>query len=288
MKISAIDIGSNSVRLLMWADGRSLYKVIDTTRLGEGLAANGRLSEEAMRRTVDAVGRFAARAEREGAERLFAFATAAVRGAANGAAFVRLVKERCGLDVDVLTGEEEAKAGLIGAIGNAAGGVIDVGGASSEVTVSDGKRIVYAKSLDLGAVRLKEMCGEDPEAAKACIADRLSFYGEIPHAKMYAVGGTATSVVALEKKLSVYDPAQVDGTILRTETLFSLAKALYAMPNARRLALPGMDARRADILGGGTLLLAMIARFAHADEICVREADNLEGYIALRLGEAGQ
>lgn len=285
MKISAIDIGSNSVRLLLWADGHSLYKKVDTTRLGEGLAATGRLSAAAMSRTAEAVGRFALEAERQGSDKLYVFATAAARGAENGAEFVRLVKDKCGIDVDVISGEKEAKLGLLGALGGKAGGIIDVGGASSEVTVSDGKNIVYAQSLPLGAVRVTELCGTDIAKTRALISEKLSSYGDIPKAEMTAIGGTATSLVALEKELAVYDAQKVHGTVMTAAKLEEWAERLLGMTQAERLALPGMDPRRADILGGGAMLLAMIAVYARADKVIVSEADNLEGYIMYREGE---
>ena len=285
MKISAIDIGSNSVRLLLWADGHSLYKKVDTTRLGEGLAATGRLSSAAMSRTAEAVGRFALEAERQGSDKLYVFATAAARGAENGAEFVRLVKDKCGIDVDVISGEKEAKLGLLGALGGKAGGIIDVGGASSEVTVSDGKNIVYAQSLPLGAVRVTELCGTDIAKTRALISEKLPSYGDIPKAEMTAIGGTATSLVALEKELAVYDAQKVHGTVMTAAKLEEWAERLLGMTQAERLALPGMDPRRADILGGGAMLLAMIAAYARADKVIVSEADNLEGYIMYREGE---
>lgn len=285
MKISAIDIGSNSVRLLLWADGHSLYKKVDTTRLGEGLAATGRLSSAAMSRTAEAVGRFALEAERQGSDKLYVFATAAARGAENGAEFVRLVKDKCGIDVDVISGEKEAKLGLLGALGGKAGGIIDVGGASSEVTVSDGKNIVYAQSLPLGAVRVTELCGTDIAKTRALISEKLPSYDDIPKAEMTAIGGTATSLVALEKELAVYDAQKVHGTVMTAAKLEEWAERLLGMTQAERLALPGMDPRRADILGGGAMLLAMIAAYARADKVVVSEADNLEGYIMYREGE---
>lgn len=287
MKISAIDVGSNSVRLLLWADGRSLCKKVNTTRLGEGLAQTGRLSSAAMDRTASAVADYAAEAEKWGADRLFVFATAAARRAQNGEDFVRLMRKKYGIEVDVISGEEEAETGLIGAVGGGDGGIIDVGGASSEVTVRDGGSVVYAESLDLGAVRVTEMSGGNAEKTKEIIAGRLPFYGAVPKAEMFAIGGTATSVAALEKKLTVYDPQAVHGTVLTGGKISEWAERLLGMTQAERLALPGMDPRRADILGGGAMLLAMIAQYIGAEQVTVSEADNLEGYIAVKLKEAG-
>ncbi len=283
MRIAAIDTGSNSVRLLMWADGRSLYKKIETTRLAEGLSATGRLSDAAMRRTASAIAAFFEEAARGGAEKICVFATAAARRAQNGGEFVRMVKNAYGIDVDVISGEEEAEIGILGALGGADGGVIDVGGASSEVIVRKNGKTVYEKSLDLGAVRVTELCGGDRAKTETLIRKRLPFYGQIPKAHMTAIGGTVTSVVALEKRLTIYDPAKVHGSVLSLETLQKWAGALLGMTQEERLALPGMDPRRADILGGGAMLLALIAEYAGVRSVTVSESDNLEGYIMRKL-----
>lgn len=283
MRIAAIDTGSNSVRLLMWADGRSLYKKIETTRLAEGLSATGRLSDAAMRRTASAIAAFFEEAARGGADKIYVFATAAARRAQNGGEFVRMVKNAYGIDVDVISGEEEAEIGILGALGGADGGVIDVGGASSEVIVRKNGKTVYEKSLDLGAVRVTELCGGDRAKTETLIRKRLPFYGQIPKAHMTAIGGTVTSVVALEKRLTIYDPAKVHGSVLSLETLQKWAGALLGMTQEERLALPGMDPRRADILGGGAMLLALIAEYAGVRSVTVSESDNLEGYIMRKL-----
>lgn len=280
MKYAVIDIGSNSVRLLLWADGRSIYKKIETTRLGGGLSQTGRLSEAAIRRTADAVAAFAREAAREGAEKTAAFATAAVRSAENGRDFVRLVRAECGVDVDVISGEKEAALGLAGALGGRDGGIVDVGGASTEITVAAGGKIVYAVSADIGAVRLKDLCGEDRAALARVIAEKTAALGRVPPtAELYAIGGTATSLAALEKEVEPYDPAQIDGTVLPAECVQAWADKLLSLSQEERLRLRGMDPRRADILGGGVLLLRAAMAAAGAEKIVVSERDNMEGYL---------
>lgn len=280
MKYAVIDIGSNSVRLLLWADGRSIYKKIETTRLGGGLSQTGRLSEAAIRRTADAVAAFAREAAREGAEKTAAFATAAVRSAENGRDFVRLVRAECGVDVDVISGEKEAALGLAGALGGRDGGIVDVGGASTEITVAAGGKIVCAVSADIGAVRLKDLCGEDRAALACVIAEKTAAFGRVPPtAELYAIGGTATSLAALEKEVEPYDPAQIDGTVLPAECVQAWADKLLSLSQEERLRLRGMDPRRADILGGGVLLLRAAMAAAGAEKIVVSERDNMEGYL---------
>ena len=121
-KYAVIDIGSNSVRLMLWADG-ALYKKVETTRLSEGLSESGVLSEAAMKRSERAVAAFCEEGRRAGAQPV-AFATAAVRSASNGGEFCARVRALCGLDIDVVAGEDEAQMGLLGALGANDGAVI--------------------------------------------------------------------------------------------------------------------------------------------------------------------
>ena len=284
MKYSVIDIGSNSVRLLLWADGCSVYKKINTTRLGSGVEKDGALSEEAIARTVLAVEQFSVQARQDGAKEVFAFATAAVRSAKNGADFVLAVKNACGLDVDVISGEEEARIGLLGALEGRDGGIIDVGGASSEVTVGKRGKIVYAVSADVGAVRLKDACGENIAALRSFIDERIAVYGEIPRSEMTAVGGTATTLAALVGQVEPYDPQKTHGMVISTEEVLFWSEKLLSMPQEERLRLKGMDKNRADILGGGLLLLYSVLCKAGAERFTVSEKDNMEGYLLDKCG----
>lgn len=279
MKCSVIDIGSNSVRLLLWADGKTLYKKLCTTRLGEGLSKSGVLTGEAITRTANAVARFCEEAKTEGAERIFAFATAAVRRAFNGSRFVAAVKEICGLDVDVLSGEREAEIGFLGALGGNDGGVLDIGGASTEILVGQSGRILYAKSLDIGAVRLKDLCGEDKGKLLTVIDEKISPFASVPQCPMFAIGGTATTLVSLHKKMKVYEPSAVHDSVLTQEEVRALADKLLSCTQDERLAMDGMEKGRADVIGGGALLMSRVMEKIGARQITVSERDNLEGYL---------
>ena len=285
MKIAAIDIGSNSVRLMMWADGKTLYKRINTTRLGEGLVSTGVMSPAAMQRTAAAVRDFAAAAAEEGAAKVYAFATAAVRRAANREEFLGEVRRVAGIDVDVISGEEEAEIGILGALGNSDGGMIDVGGASTEIIVRRGGKSVYAHSADVGAVRLYDACGRDYDKLNGFITAALAEYGEVPACgAMCAIGGTATTMAAVALALEKYDPAVIDGTRIGVAQAGEMAQKLLSMPVDEVMKMSGMDPRRADIIGGGSLLMYRIMRMLGLSEITVSERDNLEGYVALREG----
>ena len=279
MKHAVIDIGSNSVRLMTVADGKVLYKRLKTTRLGEGISFSARLSRQAIDRTANAVAEFYAQAISEGIFSVYAFATAAVRSAENGADFTGKVKALCGLSVEVISGEKEAEIGVLGALGTGRGGLIDVGGASTEVIVKNEQEILYKKSLNIGVVRLKDTCGRDlPKLTHVC-AETVKEYGDIPLGyEMYAVGGTATTLAALYLDLPKYDGEKVTGTKL---SLTDLEKAVERLANSSVEEIarhPCVDEKRADVLlGGAVVLLEIVKRYGFSG-LTVSDRDNLEGY----------
>lgn len=275
-----IDIGSNSVRLMLWAGG-ALYKKIQTTRLGEGLATSGRLSPAAIERTVSAVCSF----YREGKDRgaaVYAFATAAVRSSENGSDFLSRVKELTGLDVDVVSGEEEALLGLCGACGESDGGVIDVGGASTEICLRKGGNIVLSRSLPIGAVRLLDLCGQEPKRLLNVIEKEIAPLPSLAGERFYAIGGTSSTLACLKLGLVEYDAEKIGDLVLKEEEVGALARTLLSLSPQKRREFVRVDPRRADILGGGALLLFEIIKKLAVGEVRVSDRDNLEGYLALR------
>lgn len=284
MKIAAIDIGSNSVRLMLWADGKTLYKKLKTTRLGEGLNFSPRLLPAACERTARAVAEFAAEAKEQGAEEVFAFATAAVRSAENPEAFLNRVKELCGIAVDVISGEREAQIGLYGALGGSDGGIIDVGGASTEVTVRSGGNVVYSRSVNVGTVRILDAAGRDINKIDKFIASKIAEYGarDFSSVAAYAVGGTATRLAAIKRGIMVYDAAALNGAVLTVEEVRGFAKKLTAMP-VEEIAAKTICTKSADVIGGGAALLAAVMKNFNIERVTVSESDNLEGYVLSKL-----
>ena len=283
MKYAVIDIGSNSVRLLLWADGCSLSKTVLTTRLGEGISFSPRLLPQAIDRTVAAISELQKKAQDFGAVKIYAFATAAVRSAVNGQDFIHTVYENCGIIPEILSGEEEAEAGYLGALEGRDGGIIDVGGASSEITIGKNGKIIYAVSADVGAVRLKDVCREDKQKLINYIDEKISVYGTVPYCPMTLIGGTATSLAALEYGVEPYDPKVIHRSTLTAERIGFWAEKLLSMKQSERLLLKGMDRKRADILGGGALLLYKILKKIQAEKVSVSETDNTEGYLMIKL-----
>ena len=286
MKTGIIDIGSNSVRLALSADGKTLYKRIKTTRLSEGLSLTGKLNLSAIERTAKAVADFKAEAEADGAKKVYAFATAAVRASANGSDFTDYTKKHYGIDIDVISGETEAKIGLLGALGNADGGIIDLGGASCEVTVRQNGDTVYAKSVDVGAVRLLDTCGRDRDKLESYIGEKLKEYGKFDAGKynMYGVSGTATTLAAVKHKLKEYDPAVVHGTVLAVDEVGALAEKFLSMSVEQIKELGEVVVWRADVIGGASLFLYRLMQYMNISKMTVSENDNLEGYLLYKGG----
>ncbi len=283
MKLAVIDIGSNSVRLMLWANGKSLYKRVNTTRLGQGIALNGTLSQSAMRRTACAVAEFKWEAEECGAGQVYAFATAAVRSSCNGREFCELVREICGLAIDVVAGEEEALLGLYGALGGQNGGIIDIGGASTEVCFQYGGEKTFSVSLDIGAVRLFDLCKDQKDKLLSEIRERIKpLKGVQTVENVYAVGGTASTLASVKLGLREYDAQKIQDYELKKTEVFSLADSLLALTAEERKNIAGMDIRRTDIIAGGALLLAEIMDSLALERLFVSDRDNLEGYLTAR------
>lgn len=278
--IAVIDIGSNSVRLMLWADGKTILKRILTTRLGAGIEER-RLHPLSMKRSAEAVSRFYNEAKCAGAERIFAFATAAVRSAENQGEFLSLVREHTGLEVDVVSGEEEAGLAALGALGNHDGIVIDVGGASSEVVKVESGKTVFAKSHSVGAVTLFERSRDEAERAREYLANVFSALPAL-RGKVFAVGGTATSLAALLLGLEEYDAERVQNFYISREDLSVWTEKLFSLSTEERKRLAGMDANRADVIACGVCILSEIVLRLGSDGIYVSDRDNLEGYLYAR------
>lgn len=281
MKFAIIDIGSNSVRLMLWADGKTLYKKLKTTRLGAGLASNGSLSEEAIARSVSAVCDFCT--EAEGFGKTFSFATAAVRSASNGKEFCDRVKAACGLEVDVISGEHEALLGLYGALGDSDGGILDIGGASTEVCFRRGGRVTFSTSIDLGAVRLYDLCRDDKNKLEVIVGKSLcALNGAVPFGTLYAVGGTASTLAALKLGLKHYDAEKLQDTALSFDWSERTSYMLLRLTPQERGELSGMEKGREDIIAGGAFLFSRILQKLGLTEARFSDRDNLEGYLLYR------
>ncbi len=279
MKYGVIDVGSNSVRLMMSDGVKTLYKSVCTTRLAEGMTDDKKLSLIAINRTADAICRFVDKAKVDGADKVYAFATAAVRQSSNSQTFLDKVKSLCDIDVEVISGEREAYLGLIGALNGANGGIIDVGGASTEVAVVQDKNTIYSKSVPHGAVKLKDDCGQDLPKVKDKVLSVISEFTDTIKTEYFTIGGTATSIAAMLQELEPYDPNKTHGYKITLGELKALTDKLYEMTIDERKKLKGLQPERAEVIAGGALILLEVMKKIGLEVITVSESDNLEGYL---------
>ena len=292
---AAIDIGTNSVRLLV-ADCQSgrivpLVKEQRTTRLGQGVHHLGRLQPDAMERTLEAIAALAATAEQRRADEVIAVATSAVRDAANGPEFMQLCRAKTGVTVQILSGAEEARLSFNGALqGRTASGrqlVIDIGGGSTELAFGGERGLQYVHSLNVGAVRLKDIFSAGANGVVTNIPEIQRYVtGAIKALPPLAlpdsvtgVGGTITSLAAIAQQLIAYDSEKVHGYYLDTACVNRLLTTLAAMPLTERKKTAGLQPERADIIVYGIVILAAILGELGSDGLTVSELDILEGIL---------
>lgn len=285
MKFGVIDIGSNSVRLMMSDGEKTLCKKVKTTRLAEGMGVEAQLKAEPIERTANAVSFFKQIALNDGASNVCAFATASVRQAVNSKDFTDRVKELCGLDVDVISGEKEARLGAKGALNGKDGAIIDVGGASTEINVINNGKSVYCKSINLGVVKIKDAVGQEYNAVSEFVEDKITQFGDIPKCDLFGIGGTATSLAGILLELEPYDPEKTDGYFISIERLEQLVKKLFGMTEEQKRNLKGLQPERAGVIAGGAMVIFKILKKIGANGFTVSEKDNLEGYLMEKLGK---
>ncbi|MDK2855343.1 MAG: exopolyphosphatase / guanosine-5-triphosphate,3-diphosphate pyrophosphatase [Bacillota bacterium] len=295
MRLAAIDIGTNSTRLLVAEKAseslRPVCHELATTRLGQGIGQSNILLPEAQERTVRAVARFLDLARSLGATRFRLFATSAVRDAANREEFLHRVEVATGRKPEVLSGEEEAYLSYLGAtraLGlNGLALVIDAGGGSTEFIWGAGSELFEVHSLKIGAVRLTEIyLKSNPPSkeewsalvcavARALAPLRARWRGRTGQA--VAVGGTATTLAAVAQGMSSYCPEKVQGYYLSAEKVKSLAEKLAGLSVSERRQIAGIPAGRADIIAAGAGILAVAVDELALSGITVSDQDLLLG-----------
>ena len=304
--VAVIDLGTNSTRLLVaeLVDGevRELDRRTTVTRLGQGVDAHGRLAGEAMERVYAALADYHSVIERHRPSRTVAFATSAVRDANNGAEFRVALQERFGLEARLLSGEEEARLGFLGATSGRGGRagepaetlVIDIGGGSTELVVGQpGAPPSFYVSTQLGSVRQTERHLEDDPPARDQLAQLTQEAAEIAAEKVpgnarrlvdtgIAVAGTPTSLAAIDQRLEPYDRRRVHGYRLPFRSVDAILAQLAGLPLEQRREVRGLHHDRAPTIVAGAAILLEIMRLFELEEVEVSEADILHG-VALNL-----
>jgi exopolyphosphatase / guanosine-5'-triphosphate,3'-diphosphate pyrophosphatase len=281
MRVAAIDLGTNTTRLLV-ADvsGDDLEEVVrrtHITRLGEGVDARRHLLPLPIARVRNCLAEYRRELESLSAERALLVATSAVRDAENGEAFLGEIEWSYGFTTRLLSGDEEAELTLRG-VGEADSTalVVDIGGGSTELI---GAQPI---SVDIGAVRLTERhLPSDPptdEELEACAAAVRSVLPDRPRPeRAIGVAGTITSLAALDLALTEYDPERVHGHRLTLDGVQQQLSRLASMPLAERRQVPALDPERAPVIVAGAVILREVLAHFGLEEIEASERDILHG-----------
>ena len=296
MRVAAIDCGTNSIRLLIAdIDGsnfREIYRTMEIVRLGQGVDQNKAFHPDAIARTLAAVDLFAQEILKRGVDQIRFCATSATRDATNRELFIDGVKERLGVEPEVISGDEEARLSFIGATKEFAASdapflVVDIGGGSTEFVYGHSD-VEFAKSVNIGCVRMTERNihsdppkAEEIENARRDIQEAIAVAAAvvpITQAKtLIAVAGTATSVAASALELKKYDRHLIHLARVSAEQTHHVAVTFAALNAEQRSHVGFLHPGRADVFAAGSLVLSEIMKATGAKEFVASEADILDG-----------
>lgn len=291
--IAAIDIGTNSTRLLIGrlsSDNKiePLVTELRTTRLGDGVDASNYLKRKAIDRTIDALQEYKRLIDEWKVTKIRVVATSALRGVSNQEEFIEKVKLKTDLEVEVISGVEEANLSYLGVIKGLShlladnNLVIDIGGGSTEFITGSANEVENRFSIDVGAVRMTEKTSQIKKRANLIsnsLASKLKRIQNKEILTLFGVGGTITTLAAIDQELEPYSQDKVHGYSLD----FSAIKRIFLDLNEKsideRKKVIGLQPSRADIIVAGVQILLKIMEKLKVDNIIVSESDILDGII---------
>ena len=296
MRVAAIDCGTNSIRLLIAdIDGNNFREIVrdmEIVRLGQGVDETGQFHPDAIARTLAAVDKFAAEIAKRGVEKIRFCATSATRDATNRHLFVDGVRQRLGIELEVISGDEEAALSFAGAIkdldpSNGPFLVVDIGGGSTEFVFGT-SAVEAARSVNIGCVRMTERhFASDPATPEQIEAARSDIQAAISQAaavvpitqakSLVAVAGTATTVAAAALDLAEYDRYAIHLSRISAQQTHDAATMFATSTREQRLALGYMHPGRVDVIAAGSLVLSEIMKATGASEFVASESDILDG-----------
>ena len=304
MKIATIDVGTNSTRMLIAdiRDGKikEIFKTGKVTRIGEGVKKTKLLSKEAIERTVETLKEFKELAQKYGVEKFVIATTEAVRLARNSGDFLSRVKE-LGLDIEILQDKKEAelvfRANVLSFNSFSKAMTVDLGGGSTEIVFGSKEEIEYLESLKFGVVFLHEtFITSDPPKREELKAMEDFLREELSKVKkeiseenfeVFAVGGTITSVVAMEEKMKVYDPEIVHGYKVSKDLIEKWYRKLCLKTVEERKNIIGLEESRVDVIIPGLVFFSVFCEVFRKDMLTVSERGLLYG-LALKEAELCQ
>lgn len=302
MKICVIDIGTNSMRLLVsdFKDNKFMTrkKYVNTTRIGKGVDEFGYLTKDAIDNNVNALIEFKKICDENKCEQVYCIGTSALRDSKNKEEFIKNAKEKTNIDVSVISGEEESYLGFKGVLSGVETSenilVIDIGGGSTEFIVGNSKEILFSKSEDIGALRLTEKFFDDKFSNEESILNMENFINNTIKetiniiknyeiGKVVGIGGTITSVSAINQELEVYSMEKIHNSEIYSNNIENIFDNLKNMTLDDKKKVKGLQEKRADIIVSGVGILNIIMKNIEKDTIVVSEYDNLEGLVCEKV-----
>ena len=311
MLLAGIDIGTLTCRLLIGrvsADGQLAEAHSDRRilRLGEGVDRDRLLRPAAMARVIETLRDWRGVITKHQVDAQTAVATSAVRDARNREEFLRRVKQEAGFDVEVISGEEEARRTMLGIRSGLPAGVsailgLDIGGGSTEFILDRPGLGPVVHSIDIGVVRLTErlLTGDPPtpdqvRSARELIRKEteqvLPLLGNLAGTTFVGTAGSITTLAAMAQRLPAYEPARIHNYRLGLETIQKLEQELLGRTKAQRRGMPGLEAGREDVIAAGTLILHGVMDALGFRECLVSDLGLREGVLfdlAERVGRKG-
>ncbi|GAA1964357.1 hypothetical protein GCM10009798_25670 [Nocardioides panacihumi] len=299
-RVAIVDVGTNSVKLHLAErdpdDGwRRLVDRAVVTRLGEGLREAGRIGEQPLARTVEAIVGMVEEAREHEVDAIVAVGTAGLRVAPNGDELVRRVQERCGVTVEIISGEDEARLAYLAATaGLAAEGsrvVFDTGGGSSQFTFGHGDLVDERFSVEVGAARFTEQFRLDAVVTPATLGvaldaiaadlDRLD--GRRPPDTLLGMGGAVTNLAAIRHGLAAYDPDVVQGTVLDRAEIDRQIELFRTRTADERRSIVGLQPARAEVVLAGACIVRTVLEKLGKDSLIVSDRGLRYGVLAERF-----
>ena len=302
MKIGNIDIGTNSMRLLIaeYKDGKIINrkKYVNTTRIGQGVDSQGYITDEAIERNINALIEFSKICKEEECKEIYCMGTSALRDSKNKELFIKLAKEKANINVDIISGEKESNLGFMGVLQGVENPedilVIDIGGGSTEFIIGNKNGIRFAKSENVGALRMTEkFLKQDPinetefknmsDFIYEEIKDTLKYIEKDGVQKIVGIGGTITSLSAINQKMESYSMDKIHNSKVTLGEIELILQNLKKMTLNDKKNLKGLQPKRADIITAGVEILYTIMKNIEINEIIVSEYDNLEGLMCQNI-----
>lgn len=300
-KLAVLDIGSTSIHMVLAeVDPDRSYKILDRfkdmTRLGDGAFKTRRLSEAAMARALDVTRTLATLARNKGYERIEAVATSAVREAVNGGEFIETVARQTGLRVRVVTGQEEARLTYLGVrhsmdLTDRTALIVDVGGGSVELILGDHKRMIQGQSLKLGAIRLKDLYFRQDPPGQASIQEMQhaidvhlkTAIGRFKVTRFDRLVGTSGMIANLTEIIHLRRTSrplpQLNLAVITMKEIEAIEHLLLKSDFKARLAIPGLDPKRADTLLPAAAVIRSLMGQTRQDEMTISDKAIREGLL---------